>query len=114
MNEAARQQVLQCLRELGDPTFQERVWLRGEGPEVSSYQELVSQLYDDTTLGDLLEDTDGGQVFSPEADLLLHELSNALDRMTPAMGLEAMLQHPKWERIRELAARAASFVEASM
>ncbi len=41
MNEAARQQVLQCLRELGDPMFQERVWLRGEGPEVSSYQELV-------------------------------------------------------------------------
>jgi hypothetical protein len=36
MNENALRQVIECLDELADVEFQQRVWVRGEGPEVSS------------------------------------------------------------------------------
>lgn len=39
----------------GDNLFQERVWLLGIGPEVSSYEENRSQLYDDLDFEDFLE-----------------------------------------------------------
>lgn len=113
MNEFARQQVLICLRELSDPEFQERVWLRGEGPEVSSPAELISQLYDDTALGELLDTSETEPVFSRDADTILIELSLLLDEIDPYMDIAELLHHPKWAKVRALAARAAELVEAS-
>jgi hypothetical protein len=68
--------VLETLRELSDASLQERVWLRGEGGEVSSPTEVVNQLFDDSGLSDLLE---GDLVFSEEADFALRQLSEHVD-----------------------------------
>jgi hypothetical protein len=41
-------QAIACaLAEFADAEYQERVWLHGKGPEVSSYEEAVNRLYDD-------------------------------------------------------------------
>lgn len=109
MNESARQQVLECLRELADAEFQERVWVRGEGPEVSSFSELVSQLFDDTTLGDRLES--GETVFGRDADAVLNELSLLLDCFDANIDPDALLRHPRWTTVRQVAARAVELIE---
>jgi len=114
MNNASRRQVLQCLRELADIDFQERVWIKGEGPEVSSYPELVSQLYDDTSLGDLLERGEGEPVFSSETDSLLQQLSTILDDTEAHASTADVLRTPQWAKIRSLALRASKLVEESM
>lgn len=44
-----------CLRELSDEGFPRRAWLASSGPELSSFAELVAQTFDDTGLGDALD-----------------------------------------------------------
>jgi hypothetical protein len=36
--------VVKVLEEFSSDEFQQRVWLRGEGPEISSYEEAVEPL----------------------------------------------------------------------
>jgi hypothetical protein len=42
-----RCRIIDALAELGDPEFQQRVWIDGRGPEVSPFVEAVSRLMDD-------------------------------------------------------------------
>lgn len=95
-----------CLEELSDIEFQKRVWVRGEGPEVSSYSEAVCQLFDDTAIGDFLDDTENGVVLSEELDSLLRELSNILDLIDYRIGASNIIKHPHWPKVRQLAADA--------
>ena len=71
----SREAVLESLKELADINTQRRLWLAERG-EVSSYEEAVSQLFNDTGLGHALEN--GLTVFSPQADALLTELRAAI------------------------------------
>ena len=71
--------LISCLEELSDLEFQKRVWLRGEGPEESSFVELTCQLFDDTGLDDLLSNKGQCVIFSKDIDLLLCELSKIID-----------------------------------
>ena len=43
------------LREFSSREFQERVWLKGLGPEVSSYEEAMCRLFDDLGLSRLVD-----------------------------------------------------------
>lgn len=47
--------VRSVIREIADPEFQERVWVRGEGPEVSSWTEAMCKLFDDYHFDDFLD-----------------------------------------------------------
>lgn len=108
LDAVGRDAVLQCLRELADRDFQERVWLRGQGNEVSTPSELVSQLYDDTGLGDLLDDSK--IAITPQADRLLAELRRVLHQFDLYSGAEALLAEPEWLRVHELATQVMSVV----
>jgi hypothetical protein len=48
------ERILEVMRALGDAPYQERVWVRGEGPEVDSSAEAISALLDDYDLAGLL------------------------------------------------------------
>ncbi|MDP2306533.1 MAG: hypothetical protein Q8P18_10970 [Pseudomonadota bacterium] len=111
MNVHARRQVLECLRELADANFQQRVWIRGEGPEVSSYSELVCQLFDDTALGDVLESGLAGNIFGKPAEAELRRLSILLDQIPAGLDAPALLRHPGWQAAVNVAAEAAALVE---
>jgi hypothetical protein len=39
--------LLGAIRSLGDPAYQQRVWIEGRGPEVSSFDEIANQIFDD-------------------------------------------------------------------
>ena len=41
--------------EFADPTYQRRVWINGEGPEVSSYSEALCSLFDDAQIERFLD-----------------------------------------------------------
>jgi hypothetical protein len=45
------ERIAEAIRVLGDGSYQERVWVRGEGPEVDSSTEAISALLDDYDLG---------------------------------------------------------------
>jgi hypothetical protein len=48
------ERILEAIRLLGDAAYQERVWVRGEGPEVDSSTEAISTLLDDYDLAGFL------------------------------------------------------------
>jgi hypothetical protein len=97
-----QQVVLDTLRELSDASFQERVWIRGEGDENSSPIEVVNQLFDDSGLSDLL---DRGTVFSERADGMLKELSAYIDTIDFERSAGALLADERWQELRQLAAQ---------
>lgn len=41
------QNIYSFIKEISDKDFQEKIWVKGLGPEVSSYAELRCSLYDD-------------------------------------------------------------------
>jgi hypothetical protein len=67
-------------------------------------------LYDDTSLGDLLESCGQEPVFSPEADMLLVELGDLLDEIDLYSDVATLLSHPKWLEVRRLAKKASELV----
>jgi hypothetical protein len=100
-----RNKVIEALKELADLGFQRRVWLATGGPEVSSFEEAVCGLFNDTGLGDLLE-KQRSPVFGPESDAKLREIrgltrhaSQSLYSLDPS----ALIEHPAMKHIRDLA-----------
>jgi hypothetical protein len=99
-----KDKVLDCLKELSDIEFQLRAWCAGGGREVSSFPELVSQLFDDTGLGAALER--GGSTFGVEVDSLLLRIQRLVASIDQAMPASALIEHPEMQQIRALAAAA--------
>lgn len=106
-----KQMVLDSLEELSDASFQDRAWIRRDGPEISSPSEAVNQLFDDSGLSDLLEN---GVVFSAQADLTLRQLSKYVDALDFEQSAEALLDDVRWSKVRELASQARREVEAAL
>ena len=111
LNEYSKGQILQCLKELSDIEHQKRVWIRGEGAEVSSYSELSCQLYDDTLLGDLLEKASVVPLFSKEIDSILNRLSITLDKIDGSLDAETIIQHPRWKQVLSLSEEAHRLID---
>ena len=112
LSDAAFATLRSCLRELADPDFQQRVWVRGEGTEESGPSEVVSQLFDDTGLGDLLERSKR-PVVSKEADPVLRELGSRIEKVDLRTDVRELLDQQQWRRIRALAAKAAILVDSA-
>jgi hypothetical protein len=51
---------------LADEAYQRQLWLAAGGPEVSSFTECISRLWDDSGLSDALDRPQG--VYTPEID----------------------------------------------
>ncbi len=99
--------VIDSLRDLSDRVAQERSWLIHRDGSVPSPVELVSSLFDDSGLGELLGD---GSVFSPDTDQLLRQLSTMADEVDLSQPPERLLNDPGWQQLREQAAHAHAAV----
>jgi hypothetical protein len=69
-----KDRIIECLKELADESFQRRVWLASSGPEVSSFDEAVCGLFDDSGLGRSLETQ--SPIFNAAIDKSLGELDS--------------------------------------
>lgn len=113
LNKNAIEHIELCLKQLSDKEFQERVWLRGEGPEVSSYAEVVCQLFDDTALGDMLEAKKDEPVLSEEIDSIMIDLGKIFDEIDYRTDTKDILNHPSWLRVRKLSSDALKLFRRS-
>lgn len=99
------------LEELAGREFQERVWVAGEGPDVSSFSEAVSQAFDDTGLSDVL-DKDGLDLHvGADAVAALRELGTAISRVDQSLPPAALIDHPAMQRVRAAAQRALQLLK---
>ena len=92
--------VEDALRELADADAQARLWLADSGPEVSSLDECACRLFDDSGLGDAL---DQGPVYGPDIDTGLRELRQALAKIDRTRPVPTLLTDPAVARVRQSA-----------
>ena len=111
-----QQAAIECLQEFSDIEAQRQSWLHTSGPwlgtsgpEVlypSEYPihvagELCCQLFDDTSLGDMLKS--GEVFFSPECDALLRGFERKIDAVDVEQGASSLLEDPAWLEIVSMA-----------
>jgi len=101
--------IIARLKELSDYDFQNRVWLASTGPEISSFTEAVSGLFDDSGLGDALEKCT--QVFSSDIDLLFRTLDKELHDINERRPPEAIITDPRMARVRTISASLLALIE---
>ena len=98
--------ILEATRDLADEGYQERVWVRGEGPEVDSSTEAVCRLIDDYDLQTFLAEAAENTWISNDQLAALRRLGAALTRY--AVNGEdpddaTRIGSPGWQKIRRLA-----------
>ena len=98
--------ILEATRDLADEGYQERVWVRGEGPEVNSSTEAVCRLVDDYDLATFLAEAADKAWISKDQLTALERLDATLARYADN-GEDADdatgIQSPGWKKIRKLA-----------
>jgi hypothetical protein len=92
--------VEDALRELSDQDEQARLWLARGGPEISSLDECVSRLFDDSGLGDAL---DRGAVYSSDIDAALRDLRQTLGKISRDRPVTMLLADPDLAHARQSA-----------
>ena len=103
------ERILEAIRDLGDASFQERVWVRGEGPEVDSSTEAIERLLDDYDLAGFLSAGRHKRWLSNERLASLQAFEAAIndyiarddDRTTDAVRITT----PEWLELQQLARR---------
>jgi hypothetical protein len=111
--------ILDATRDLADERYQERVWVRAQGPEVDSSTEALVRLLDDYELKAFIAEAGDKAWVSDDQLAALRTLENALESYVSrdhSGGEAARIASPTWRRMRKLAhatletfaARAAS------
>ena len=111
-----RSKILGAVRDLADAKYQERVWVRGEGPEVDSPTEALCRLLDDYDLPGFLDRAAREGWLADRRLAALEALAAALEgdgRHGPDRSGHD-LSSPHWQRVRTLARKTlVTFGETS-
>lgn len=94
--------IIDALSELADTSYQERVWAGQSASEMSSFDECVERLFDDSGLVVAL---DQGMVFGDEADALFRQLGRLIESVEVARPVGQLLRDPALDECRQLAGR---------
>ena len=91
------------LKEFADAEFEERVWVRGEGEEVSDWTEAICKLFDDYRFDDFLDESWLKLGLSDRLRAALDNLRSQLNNYQEKETNAAIAKDPQWHKIRDLA-----------
>ena len=102
----------QIVEPLGNPEYQERVWVRGEGPEISSYDEATMYFNEDCER--IFENPEYYEGINKENIKLLQilynmiaafdeHIANTTSEYTTRAEHKMILSDPKWHEIQNFA-----------
>jgi len=99
--------LLDVIKNIQDKDYQERIWLRAEGPECSDFGDTINDFFDFyEELGDL-ENTYEEYGIDASQYRLLHKLYQHLQEYCDIIPIspkdEDVLADPRWQKIRNLA-----------
>ena len=103
------ERILGAIRDLSDADYQERVWVRGRGPEADSSTEAVCRLLDDYDLAGFLAEGGRQRWLSDDQLAALRAFEVALDKyLAPdddRIDDAVRIASPDWQELRERAQR---------
>jgi hypothetical protein len=108
MTRVSVSKITDCLRELADKDFQRKVWLASSGPKISSLEEAVCGLYDDSGLQGEMDRAH--TVFSETIDGKLAVLGNKLLAIDSYRHPSEIIEDPKMDEVRMLAAELLNVI----
>src|SRR5437868_2760160 len=95
--------VLSALRELSDVEYQTRVWTgRDPGGEMSSFEECVASVFDDSNLNLALDA--GSEVLGSTIDNHLQVIRDLVGRIDSARTPDEVIEDPLMQQVRNRAA----------
>lgn len=71
--------LITAVHEFADVSYQQRIWIEAEGPEVSSYSNALTMLFDDYRVEEFANSKARDFGFSDDAFKSLRELASVLD-----------------------------------
>jgi hypothetical protein len=99
--------IVTVLEEFASQEFQKRVWLRGEGPEVSSYEEVVNRFFDDYAINELIDVEWRQAGLTEEVRKTLTTFRNTLEEFNELVPVlphpKDILRNSKWPQVRKAA-----------
>ena len=102
--------ILSVLQKFSSEEFQERVWVKGAGPEFSSYEEACNQFFDDYLANKLIDEewlSVGLTKLQHDALAKFRDALEDFNAMTPEISDPVdILERPEWPHIRALAKEA--------
>lgn len=101
-----RELLTRLVLELSDKAFQERVWLRGEGPEVGSVGEFFCNFFDDLNINDIIENYKSYEISDSQIEKVIKlkdMLENYSNSIPSTPNDKEVLKDPKWKIIRDFA-----------
>jgi len=107
--------IEEFLEELSDEEFQRRVWVRGEGPEVSSHTEFMCGLFDDYSFDSFLDESWSEFGFSQNLHDQLQKIRTQLNQYLeqhPLLEDAAIVDDPSWREISQMGAIALKRLKA--
>jgi hypothetical protein len=95
---------------VGDREFQDRIWVRSAGPEWSTFDEVVAQIFDDSRIDDMVRGIAAAQGMTREQVAALKEFAEvywAFVEAHPGPADDALLiSLPEWGKVVDAAAKA--------
>lgn len=107
------QTVKKCLAELADEKFQRKVWLSDGEPEVSSFSELRTQLFDDSGLSDLIDESSADKYLGAKIVSKIRKLDRLMSGIDEFIEPSVLIDQPIMEQVRSLADEILNDIEAS-
>lgn len=100
MSNVNRAIIRKSLQELADKNFQQRVWFASSGPEISSFEEAVCHLFDDSGLDVALK---AGGAFGKDIDDQLSALAAIAQKIPANTPPLKIINDPNMQEIRKMA-----------
>lgn len=111
LNQLLIPSLKESLRDLADIEFQRRAWLSADGPEVSSFDELVCQVFDDTGLSDVIDEPGLEGLVGKDVAASLRALDLAVSKIDATVPPAELVMLPEMAEIRDLARCALGNLE---
>jgi hypothetical protein len=109
-----KSRVLAAIGDISNLDFQRRAWLK-RGPEVSSFAEVINNLYDDCLFEDFLRHAEGNSGFISEESLnemiILRDMINNYDEFGKVDS--EIISDPKWIAIAKQANKLYKIIKIS-
>ena len=103
-----KQQILDCfletIAEISDKNFQERIWIKGLGPECSSFEEAMCHFFDDGE--PILKKYKEFEITKEQYKKIIklqNELQKYCDKVPVVVNDKDVLSDPEWAKIRKIA-----------
>ena len=104
--------LIGAIRDVADPEYQLRVWVRGEGPEVSSFTEIVAQIFDDYRIEEMAGELGRDLGLTERQQEWLQRFSVVLDRRVTRVHNyiqddERIVEEEEWHEVTSLASETS-------